>query len=146
MSGVVFHHISEGIMAQRLKWDISEARDTLSAMVPAVKNGNILAADYVLKHFDFNVKNGWGGAYAYGTPIWGTVEQQGRNTLALLRKGKQKRGTMPDVRGMGARDAVYLLESSGIKVKLSGRGKVVEQSIPAGNTIKHGMVCGLKLS
>ena len=146
MSGVVFHHISEGIMAQRLKWDISEARDTLSSMVPAVKNGNILAADYVLKHFDFNVKNGWGGAYAYGTPIWGTVEQQGRNTLALLRKGKQKRGTMPDVRGMGARDAVYLLESSGIKVKLSGRGKVVEQSIPAGNTIKHGMVCGLKLS
>ncbi len=146
MSGVVFHHISEGIMAQRLKWDISEARDTLSAMVPAVKNGNILAADYVLKHFDFNVKNGWGGAYAYGTPIWGTVEQQGRNTLVMSRKGKQKRGTMPDVRGMGARDAVYLLESSGIKVKLSGRGKVVEQSIPAGNTIKHGMVCGLKLS
>ena len=146
MSGVVFHHISEGIMAQRLKWDISEARDTLSAMVPAVKNGNILAADYVLKHFDFNVKNGWGGAYAYGTPIWGTVEQQGRNTLVMLRKGKQKRGTMPDVRGMGARDAVYLLESSGIKVKLSGRGKVVEQSIPAGNTIKQGMVCGLKLS
>jgi cell division protein FtsI (penicillin-binding protein 3) len=146
MSGVVFHHISEGIMAQRLKWDISEARDTLSAMVPAVKNGNILAADYVLKHFDFNVKNGWGGAYAYGTPIWGTVEQQGRNTLVMSRKGKQKRGTMPDVRGMGARDAVYLLESSGIKVKLSGRGKVVEQSIPAGNTIKQGMVCGLKLS
>ena len=146
MSGVVFHHISEGIMAQRLKWDISEARDTLSAMVPAVKNGNILAADYVLKHFDFNVKNGWDGAYAYGTPIWGTVEQQGRNTLVMSRKGKQKRGTMPDVRGMGARDAVYLLESSGIKVKLSGRGKVVEQSIPAGNTIKHGMVCGLKLS
>ena len=52
---------------------------------------------------------------------------------------------MPDVTGMGARDAVYILESRGLKVRLKGRGKVVEQSIPAGRTTRKGMVCQLVL-
>jgi cell division protein FtsI (penicillin-binding protein 3) len=47
---------------------------------------------------------------------------------------------------MGARDAVYIMESRGIKVIVEGRGKVVEQSIPAGNTIKKGDICKLKLA
>ncbi len=44
--------------------------------------------------------------------------------------------TVPDVRGMGARDALYLLEKSGMKVTIQGRGKVVEQSITPGTPIK----------
>ena len=53
---------------------------------------------------------------------------------------------MPNILGMGARDAVYRLEKSGVKVNIVGRGKVTEQSIPAGTTIKKGMICTLKLS
>ena len=52
---------------------------------------------------------------------------------------------MPDVDGMGARDAVYLIESMGVKVKLEGRGKVKQQSIEPGKTIRRGMKCTLKL-
>ncbi len=37
---------------------------------------------------------------------------------------------VPNVIGMGARDAIYLLENLGLKVELEGYGKVVEQSIP----------------
>ena len=48
MSGLVFHHISEGVMAQNLKLDVNDARDTLSIMVPDVKGGDLLAANYVL--------------------------------------------------------------------------------------------------
>jgi len=45
---------------------------------------------------------------------------------------------VPDVKGMGLRDAVYILESLGLKVEVEGFGRVVEQSIPAGeNVINH---------
>ena len=50
MCGKVFHEISEGIMAQSLKVDVKDARDSASVFVPDVKAGNILAANYVLSH------------------------------------------------------------------------------------------------
>ena len=46
---------------------------------------------------------------------------------------------------MGARDAVYLLESRGIKTRLSGRGKVVKQSLQPGTNRIKGAVCQLIL-
>ena len=39
---------------------------------------------------------------------------------------------VPNVRGMGLRDAVYLLENSGLRVRHKGLGKVVHQSIIPG--------------
>jgi cell division protein FtsI (penicillin-binding protein 3) len=52
---------------------------------------------------------------------------------------------VPDVTGMGARDAVYLLESRGIKTYLSGRGKVVKQSLAAGTQVKKYQKCHITL-
>ena len=146
MSGVVFHNISEGIMAQSLKLDVTDARDSSSILIPQVKNGNLLAADYVLNRLGFNVQNGWNGSYAFGTPIWGVVQQENKKDLAIKRNVSNNKNFVPNVVGMGARDAVYIMEHCGIKVHISGRGKVIEQSIPAGNTIKKGMICTLKLS
>ena len=39
---------------------------------------------------------------------------------------------------MGARDAVYLLESRGVKTTVLGRGKVIQQSLEPGHFIKKG--------
>lgn len=41
---------------------------------------------------------------------------------------------VPDVAGMGVKDAIYLLESKGLKVMIkgNGKGKVAQQSVPAG--------------
>ncbi|WP_314314466.1 PASTA domain-containing protein, partial [Hoylesella marshii] len=47
--------------------------------------------------------------------------------------------------GMGARDAVFMMESRGLRVKLNGRGHVVEQSMPAGQLIRKGSICELRL-
>ena len=46
-------------------------------------------------------------------------------------------GKVPDVKGMGLTDAIYLLERSGLKVTHSGSGKVKSQSIPAGREIAN---------
>ena len=143
MSGLVFHHISEGVMAQNLKLDVDDARDTLSIMVPDVKGGDLVAANYVLDILGVKTNTNWSGSYAEGNPVWGkTITTNKDVTLASV---STQKGIIPDVLGMGARDAVYLLESRGVKVKLRGRGKVKSQSIYAGTAIKQGMVCELNM-
>lgn len=145
MSGVVFHDIAEGIMAQSLKLEATDARDSLSILIPQVKNGNMLAASYVLDHLGIKQQSNWDGSYLNGNPIWGHALESSGKTIALHRVPEVNKNTMPDVHGMGAKDAVYLIESRGVKVKLNGRGKVMEQSIGAGQHIKKGMVCSLRL-
>lgn len=143
MSGLVFHHIAEGVMARHLKLSIDDARDTAAAMVPDVKAGNVLAADYVLAHLGIKTRRDWGGSYVTGNPIWGKATP-GKDDVALSRQAAGP-DVVPDVRGMGARDAVYLLESRGLRVRLSGRGKVRSQSCPAGTPVRRGQECVLEL-
>lgn len=52
---------------------------------------------------------------------------------------------VPDVTGMGSTDALYLLESLGLKVNMTGVGKVVAQSITPGETIERGRLIALEL-
>ena len=144
MSGLVFHNIAEGIMAQSLKLSVTDAKDSLSSLIPTVKLGNLLATDYVLNSLGFNVKNGWNGAYPFGAPIWGSMESD-KNGMRLTRQPTNASNSMPDVRGMGARDAVFMLEKKGLKVRINGRGKVLRQSIGTGEKIRKGMVCVLSL-
>ena len=45
---------------------------------------------------------------------------------------------IPDVRGMGAKDAVYVLKKRGLKVNLQGVGSVKSQSIAPGGDVTKG--------
>lgn len=53
---------------------------------------------------------------------------------------------MPNVKGMGLKDALFLLENMGLRVVIQGRGKVSVQSVPPGTAIKKGMGVVLELS
>jgi cell division protein FtsI (penicillin-binding protein 3) len=53
---------------------------------------------------------------------------------------------VPNVKGMSAKDAVFLLESMGLSANISGRGKVKSQSIKAGSEIKNGSEINLQLA
>ena len=121
MSGGIFHHISEGVMAKSLKLSVADARDSMSVLVPSVLKGDNNAASYVLRQLGVNTAN---------VPM---------ASLDIVE------GKMPDVIGMGARDAVYQLERQGVKVKLEGKGHVVRQSISTGTPIQPGMSCLLEL-
>ncbi|MBQ7496181.1 MAG: transpeptidase family protein [Bacteroidaceae bacterium] len=54
-------------------------------------------------------------------------------------------GKVPDVRGLGARDAVALLEAQGMKVKLRGQGRVHSQSAVPGSNVTKDQVVTLEL-
>lgn len=145
MCGKVFHQISEGIMAQSLKVDVKDARDSASVFVPDVKAGNILAANYVLSHLGIKTNANWSGSYADGNPIWGKAERVGNHSIKLIREKQYGKMIVPDITGMGARDAIYNMESRGIKTQIIGRGKVVKQSLVPGTVIKKGAVCSIVL-
>lgn len=144
MSGPVFKEIAESIMAKYIKLDVADARDSASVLVPDVKNGNLAAADFVLNalgfkpvlNFNFDIQ---------GNPVWGVAEDSNNSRVMLNRTPLYRYNQIPNVVGMGARDAVYLVESRGVKVKMEGRGKVVEQSLEPGRIIKKGDVMRLKL-
>lgn len=137
MSGQVFHDIAEGIMASQLKYDVKSSGDQFSEKVPDVKHGNILAADYVLARLGVKSNSQWNGSYAKGNPIWGNATKNS-NDVSLQKTSVMPKGFMPDVMGMGARDALYMLESRGLTVNITGRGKVVKQSIEPKTHIKKG--------
>ncbi len=68
------------------------------------------------------------------------------NRVTTIQAGKVIRNLIPDVKGMGLKDAVYMLEASGLQVQVLGRGKVQNQSILPGSRIVKGDHIILQLS
>ena len=63
----------------------------------------------------------------------------------VIRPKPMPNGVVPSVIGMGARDAVSLLENAGLQVHLQGVGRVVSQSIQAGSKIRPGSTIFIRL-
>jgi cell division protein FtsI (penicillin-binding protein 3) len=59
---------------------------------------------------------------------------------------KAASGTVPDVKGMGLKDALYLLENAGLRVVIKGAGKVTSQSLPGGTSIGKEQTIIIELS
>ena len=79
-----------------------------------------------------------------GNPIWGKTITNSK-TLSFQKENLSKAHLVPDVHGMGARDAVYLMETHGIKAIIIGRGRVIQQSLAPGEKVKKGMRCELRM-
>jgi cell division protein FtsI (penicillin-binding protein 3) len=63
-----------------------------------------------------------------------------------LKKNSIIKDLVPNVTGMTFRDAIYLLEKSGLRVYYEGKGRVAEQSLAPGTRISKGSRIHLKLS
>jgi len=64
--------------------------------------------------------------------------------VALKRKNFPA-GIVPNVKGMGAKDAVCILENMGLKVVLNGVGRVKQQSMKAGQVYRKGSTIYLSM-
>ena len=67
------------------------------------------------------------------------------NFQPVVKANSVRMKVMPDVRGMGLKDAVYLLENMGVKVSVQGKGKITIQSVAPGTTIDKGVTVFLNL-
>lgn len=78
------------------------------------------------------------------TNDWVRVNGNGKQFAAsVVSTAKQ---TMPLLKGMNIKDAVYLCESLGLKVSVSGKGKVNNQSIVEGTRIIFGQTVNINLN
>jgi cell division protein FtsI (penicillin-binding protein 3) len=60
------------------------------------------------------------------------------DTLSLLTRNiRNQDKVIPNVVGMGLRDALYLLENRNVRVKVRGSGKVKSQSIKPGRSVNE---------
>ena len=143
MAGAVFSKIAERVYAKHLAQDLKEAKDSTSILTPDVKNGNLAATHYVLDEIDIETTGV--RKYDKDKPTWGNVTHNPNQNIGLNPKEPDYK-RVPSVIGMGAKDAVYLLESLGLKVQISGMGKVRNQSIPAGNSLSKGKTIHLRLN
>lgn len=72
------------------------------------------------------------------------IYKQGTATILSSQQIIMKK--MPELLGMGLKDAVYLCENLGLKVMVKGRGKVEVQTIPAGQNITKGQTINILLN
>ncbi len=79
--------------------------------------------DYVGMPYKNRSKNSW-------------VSVDPFETKMIVEDKKIAKSAVPDVRGMGARDAMYVLENLGLRVAVFGRGKVARQSLLPGTGVK----------
>ncbi|HRN56365.1 MAG TPA: penicillin-binding transpeptidase domain-containing protein, partial [Agriterribacter sp.] len=75
---------------------------------------------------------------------WGVVTNNAYTPV--LKDLSVSRQTIPDVKGMGLKDALHLLENMSLKVTVKGKGKVTGQSLDAGLTVYSGQTIALELN
>ncbi|MFT4779917.1 MAG: cell division protein FtsI (penicillin-binding protein 3) [Flavobacteriales bacterium] len=74
------------------------------------------------------------------------VKTSTKETLVELNAHDIRKGLVPDVRGMGLQDAIYLLENCGMKVTIDGNGTVKKQSVTPGARLSDHRTIRIELS
>ena len=76
---------------------------------------------------------------------WSRVYANNSTSQTVVKGNVVQKNLMPDVKGLGLKDALYLLENIGLKVMTKGKGKVTSQSIPAGTPLTKGWTVVVEL-
>jgi len=138
MAGMVFKNIAEQTYVRKVQLAVEDCKiDSTLQKTPTLKNGNWSQSQTVLASLNFL------SGQLKEDAQWVKVRQDSiafyPQALAL------HHALIPDVRGMGARDAVYLLEKLGLRVNLNGAGRVVSQSFNPGQKLVKGTTIRITL-
>lgn len=135
VAGPVFKEIADKVYASHINPYLDQDRPTDEQPdYLIVKGGRRDETEYVLRKLDF----------AYNDAPDAEWVSQADSTRLTEVAIKDK--LVPQVTGMGLKDAVFLLENAGLRVVPIGRGRVVRQSIKAGSTYRKNQEIVLELS
>jgi cell division protein FtsI (penicillin-binding protein 3) len=138
VAGTVFKEISDKVYATRFFREYKpENKDDVKPSAPDAGNGYRADINEVLKNLDVRYRR-------TADDDWVATRESG-DTVRLAGV-KIQQGLVPDVRGMSLRDAVYLLENSGLRVKFSGKGRVLRQSPEHGARYNDGTIVSLEMN
>ena len=137
LAGPVVKRMVDYICNRNYDWYGRVERDGPRRYPERMKGGDIelirRVADKLSPRTSFDERTGWGRA---------SVDSLSNVRITSLPDGRE---TMPDVRGMGLKDALFLLESRGLRVRFTGQGTVTQQSISAGARISPGATVAITL-
>ena len=143
VAGPVFKDIADKLFASdyemqsQKEFELANFKDINE--IPFSKSGNKKMLDKVFHflnipvEFDKNINTSW-------------INTSTQQTSVKYTPISIKKGVVPNVKGMCATDALYLLENAGLIVNLVGRGTVKNQSIEPGQIIKSGTKIIIELS
>lgn len=137
VAGTVFKEISDKVYATSFFSDYKSDREEIKLNAPEAGNGFRDDIDEVLRNLKVRYRrtadNDWVSTHENGDTI-------------RLAGVKVEEGVVPDVRGMSLRDAIYLLENSGLRVRYSGKGRVRRQSPEHGARSFEGTTVSLEMN
>ena len=137
-AGMVFKNIAEQTFVRRTELAPEEIQvDSTLQKMPDIKSGNWENSQTLLSMLNFKSNLSEAASDWMSVRFDSTAYQP--NALAM------NKNTVPHVLGMGARDAVYLLEKSGLRVNLIGAGKVVSQSLAPESKLVKGATISITL-
>lgn len=140
-AGPVFKEIADKVYSTQLNLHkdkqmmaLAESKDR----VPVSKSGYYIETRYVADKLDIPVE------FAGSKSEW--VSTNKTDSTIKISSRTITQNTVPYVIGMGAKDAIFILENAGMSVSIVGRGMVTQQSLRAGDVFRKGDKIILTLS
>jgi cell division protein FtsI (penicillin-binding protein 3) len=138
VSAPIFKEIADKIFSSEMSLHNElAAGDSTKNNIPEAKSGHQSDLNKVLA--GLNVHSLTRNAEA----TW--VSTRGSAEGVVMTERNTRIDAVPNVIGMGIRDAIYLLENSGLNVKASGKGAVKKQSLDPGTKILKGQKIVIEL-
>lgn len=131
VSGPVVRDIIYSLYTMESEWRNPIESSTVPHRPTQVKGGNTEQMREVASELDM----------AFTTDVrrgWSLAEVDDSTQRAEFSEVATDQNKMPRVVGMGLKDAIYLLESRGLRVGVTGHGRVTSQSVAAGATVRRG--------
>jgi len=138
VAGPVFREIADKLYASDIHMYDSGQKQQIAGntKVPLSKSGYTKAIQRVYNAFGMKV------SFAANSDYVNAVDT---NNVVSFREIKHIDGTVPDITGMGLKDALYLLGNAGLRPIVKGSGKVVKQSVEPGMKVANGYPIELEL-
>jgi cell division protein FtsI (penicillin-binding protein 3) len=137
VAGPVFREIADRVFTSDVNMyiPIKEQKMASSSKLPEAKTGEKKAIQNVFKAFGIKASFGNNGEYVKVDSVSGITNKN----------VKISQGFVPDVSGMGLKDALFVLGNAGLKTQVHGNGKVMRQSLIAGTRVNKGIPIILEL-
>ncbi len=139
VSAPVFKEIADMIYAQNLEIHDSFEPDLLASegKFPVIRAGKFDELNELCN--ELGISNHIGDEQAE----W--VRSSVSNNAIIWKENHDGKQLVPNVQGMTLRDAIYILENLGLKVSVTGNGRVRRQSVSSGKRIEKGARIQLQL-
>lgn len=129
VAGPVFSEVAQRIYASDMDMYQGVASSQLmqASVSPETKAGSLEAAKTLYQEFDIS------------------KPASRDSSLVAYNDTEAVKGKVPNLIGMGLKDALYILGNAGFKVSVNGKGKVVNQSLAAGQQLTNNLSISIDL-